>query len=105
MPKRSNVKKEIQIKNPIRRECKKEKIKLQSTTVRKANPKKKLLPTKYVALRRYFVEDNTIVKVDKNGTLTAMKQGKTTLYIKAANGVTTKVTIIVKERNIPPQLI
>ncbi|MEE1342568.1 MAG: Ig-like domain-containing protein, partial [Lachnospiraceae bacterium] len=62
----------------------------------KANQKKKLLPTKFVAVRRYFVEDSNIVKVDQNGNLTALKKGKTTLYIKAANGTTAKVTITVK---------
>ena len=67
-----------------------------TTTLTKADQKKKLLPTKFVAVRRYFVEDSTIVKVDQNGNLTALKKGKTTLYIKAANGTTAKVTITVK---------
>ena len=67
-----------------------------TTTLTKADQKKKLLPTKFVAVRRYFVEDSTIVKVDQNGNLTALKKGKTTLYIKASNGTTAKVTITVK---------
>ena len=72
------------------------KTKKVTTTLTKANQKKKLIPTKYVASRRYFVEDSTIVKVDQKGNLTGLKKGKTTLYIKAANGTTAKVTVTVK---------
>lgn len=65
-------------------------------TIIKEDPKKKLLPGKYTASKRYFTADETIATVDEKGNVTAHRKGKTTLYIKAANGVTAKVPIIIK---------
>lgn len=65
-------------------------------TIIKEDPKKKLLAGKYTASKRYFTADETIATVDEKGNVTAHRKGKTTLYIKAANGVTAKVPIIIK---------
>lgn len=65
-------------------------------TITKEDSKKKLLPGKYTASKRYFTADETIATVDEKGNVTAHRKGKTTLYIKAANGVTAKVPIIIK---------
>ncbi|MDD7177884.1 MAG: X2-like carbohydrate binding domain-containing protein [bacterium] len=72
------------------------KTKKVSATITKEDKKKKLLPGKYTASKRYFTADETIATVDEKGNVTALKKGKTTLYIKAANGVTAKVQIIIK---------
>ena len=72
------------------------KTKKVGATITKKDQKKKLLPGKYTASKRYFIADETIATVDEKGNVTAHRKGKTTLYIKAANGVTAKVQIIIK---------
>ncbi len=50
----------------------------------------------YAGTLKWTSSNPSVVTVDQNGNITGVKAGKATVTIKAYNGITTKITIIVK---------
>ena len=58
--------------------------------------KKKQLPKAYAPKFRYASDNKKVAKVDKNGTITAVKKGSCAVYVYAKNGYARKVKITVR---------
>lgn len=62
----------------------------------KADRSKKLLSKMHGAKLRYVSSDEAIVTVTATGRIRAKKSGKCTIYVRALNGISKKVKVIVK---------
>ena len=66
------------------------------TKVNKVNKKKKLMPKSHAPTLRYMTSDKKIATVSSKGKIKAKAKGKCYIYAYAHNGVSKKVTVIVK---------
>jgi len=62
----------------------------------KADRSKKLLSKMYGAKLSYVSSDEAIVTVTATGRIRAKRSGKCTIYVRALNGISKKVKVIVK---------
>lgn len=65
-------------------------------TVIKADRKKKLLSKTHGAKLSYVSSDKAIATVTATGKIKAKKRGKCTIYVRALNGISKKIKVIVK---------
>ena len=62
----------------------------------KVNKKKKLMPKSHAPTLRYMTSNKKVATVSSNGKIKAVAKGKCCIYAYAHNGVSKKVTVIVK---------
>ncbi len=64
-------------------------------TYKLENTKKKELSDRHAAKFRYRSTNSKIAKVDKDGMITAVKEGKCTVFVYTRNGLSRKIVVTV----------